>query len=439
MSFSVIYTIEFQKRGLPHAHILVFLRPEFRILHPNNIDKIISAEIPDKDQDPQLYSIVTSLMIHGPCGKQNNKSPCMLNGKCTKYFPKKFVDTTVIDSDGYPVYRRRNNGVSLKKGESFVDNRYVVPYNRKLLLKYNAHINVEWCNQSRSIKYLFKYVNKGHDRVTATFYQGGNECYDEIKMYYDCRYLSACEAVWRIFSFDINYREPSVERLNFHLEGEEPVVFEDHEDLENVVKKPHIRDTKFRAWMEANQKYPEAKDLTYGEFPLKFVWKQTERRWTPRQRGLSIGRIHFVPPGSGEKFYLRTLLNYVKGPVSYDDIKTVGGVKYNSFKEACFALGLLDDDNEFINAINQVSFWGTAEYMRRLFVMLLVSNQFSRPEVVWEKTWLHLSDDMLHRQRLALRVPGKQIYYWIIIVFSLILCYGPSAVSRVTLCYKKTL
>lgn len=256
MSFSVIYTIEFQKRGLPHAHILVFLRPEFRILHPNNIDKIISAEIPDKDQDPQLYSIVTSLMIHGPCGKQNNNSPCMLNGKCTKYFPKKFVDITVIDSDGYPVYRRRNNGVSLKKGESFVDNRYVVPYNRKLLLKYNAHINVEWCNQSRSIKYLFKYVNKGHDRVTATFYQGGNECYDEIKMYYDCRYLSACEAVWRIFSFDINYREPSVERLNFHLEGEEPVVFEDHEDLENVVKKPHIRDTKFRAWMEATKSIP---------------------------------------------------------------------------------------------------------------------------------------------------------------------------------------
>jgi len=72
-------------------------------------------------------------------------------------------------------------------------------------------------------------------------------------------------------------------------------------------------------------------------------------------------------------------------------------------------LGLLDDDKEFVDAINQASLWGTASYMRRLFVQLLVSNQFSQPEVVWSKTWHNLSDDMLNRQRRALRVPGKNI------------------------------
>lgn len=345
-------------------------------------------------------------MIHGPCGDQNISSPCMLNGKCTKYFPKRFVDSTIIDADGYPVYRRRDNGVTIQKGESFVDNRYVVPYNPQLMLKFNAHINVEWCNQSRSIKYLFKYVNKGHDRVTASFYGSSAECCDEIKMYYDCRYLSACEAVWRIFSFDINYRDPSVERLNFHLEGEEPIVFEDDEDLEDVLNKPHIRDTKFLAWMDANKKYPEAKDLTYGEFPLKFTWKANQRKWSPRQRGTSVGRIQFVSPGSGEKFYLRTLLNYVKGPTSYDEIKTIKNIQYKTFKEACFALGLLEDDKEFIDAINQASQWATADFMRSLFVTLLVTNQFSQPDVVWAKTWQNLSDDILYHQRRILRAPG---------------------------------
>ncbi|KAK2422714.1 hypothetical protein QL285_033225 [Trifolium repens] len=85
---AVVYTIEFQKRGLPHAHFLVFLQPAYRIIHPHNIDKIICAEIPDKDRDPELFDIVTSLMIHGPCDPPNKDPPCLQNGRCGKYFPK---------------------------------------------------------------------------------------------------------------------------------------------------------------------------------------------------------------------------------------------------------------------------------------------------------------------------------------------------------------
>jgi hypothetical protein len=318
------------------------------------------------------------------------------------------------------VYRRRDNGVLVQKDDSFVDNRYVVPYNKYLLLKYNAHINVEWCNQSRSIKYLFKYVNKGHDRVTVGFYNAANDKndghrYDEIKMYYDCRYLSACEAAWRLFSFEISYREPSVERLNFHLEDEQCVIFPDDAPIEEVVNKPFINCTKFTAWMDANKKYPEARNLTYGEFPTKFVWKESEHQWTPRKQGFSIGRLHFAAPASGQLFYLRTLLNYVKGPTSYDDIKTINNIKYDTFKDACFALGLLDDDREFIDAIIEASSWGTGYFLRCLFAILLVSDEINRPEVVWDKTWVHLSDDILHKQRQLFRRPG--IIYIFLVCF----------------------
>ncbi|KAI5418911.1 hypothetical protein KIW84_043221 [Lathyrus oleraceus] len=131
----------------------------------------------------------------------------MKDGKCSKYFPKQFQPETIVDQDGFSVYRRRDNGHTVLKNGIQVDNRNVVPYNAKLLTKYQAHINMEWCNQSTSIKYLFKYINKGYDRITAAIVPNDDgtsnqpQNIDEIKQYIDCRYVSPSEASWRIFSF----------------------------------------------------------------------------------------------------------------------------------------------------------------------------------------------------------------------------------------------
>ncbi|XP_075096389.1 uncharacterized protein LOC107763668 [Nicotiana tabacum] len=117
---TLIYTAEFQKRGLPHAYILLFLPNKY----PNvgDIDGIISAELPDKKVDPYYYNAVTNFMMHGPCGTARKSSPCMQNGRCTKHFPKKFVSSTTIDEDGYPICRRRDDGRTAKRvgcGRSF--------------------------------------------------------------------------------------------------------------------------------------------------------------------------------------------------------------------------------------------------------------------------------------------------------------------------------
>lgn len=133
-------------------------------------------------------------MIHGPCGILQPNSPCMKEGKCSRFYPKQFQPQTLLYSNGYPIYRRRNNGHSISKNGVIIDNKYVVPHNPKLLKKYRAHINIEWCNQSTSIKYLFKYINKGYDRVTAVMLsdsdnaaQNVNIHNDELKEYLDCR------------------------------------------------------------------------------------------------------------------------------------------------------------------------------------------------------------------------------------------------------------
>ncbi|XP_019167570.1 PREDICTED: uncharacterized protein LOC109163271 [Ipomoea nil] len=383
---AVIYTIEFQKRGLPHAHILLFLQGTSCFANPAFMDTIISAEIPDKLIDVEYYKAVEEFMVHGLCGVARSNSPCMVNGKCSKYFPKRYIDASHFDQDGYPLYRRRDDKRTIKKNGIDLDNRYVVPHNRYLLLKYKAHINVEWCNQSRSIKYIFKYVNKGNDRVTAEFYkttmdEGGNEMVDEINMYYDCRYISACEAAWRLFSFEVQYRTPLVERLSFHLPDCQSVVFQDDDTIDHVLNRKTVGQSMFNAWFVANQKFKEASLLTYIEMPTKFVWKKDIREWHPRKKGFSIGRIFYIPPASGEIYYLRCLLNIVRGPKSFQDIRTVNGVEYLTFRDACCAHGLLDDDKEYIDAINEASYWSTAYSLRKLFVVLLTSSSIIRPKM----------------------------------------------------------
>ncbi|GKC23357.1 hypothetical protein Tco_1025507, partial [Tanacetum coccineum] len=404
---AVVYTVEFQKRGLPHSHICLFLHTNDKLPDPEHIDRVISAEIPDKFSDPELYELVSDCMMHGPCGPGHTYSPCMKDKKtCSKKFPRKFCQETTIDEDGYPVYRRRDNGRTVTKSGTELDNRFVVGYNKVLLKKYQAHINVEWCNQVGSIKYLFKYINKGHDRVTAVVV---DEEVDEIKEYYDCRYVSSCEAAWRIFQFDIHERTPPVERLPFHLKGEQSVYFDEGSCIEDIVNNPSVNETMFTEWMEANKLYDEAKELTYVEFPTKFVWKKDIKKWRPRKKGFSLGRVHHVSPSAGDAYFFRILLNKKKGPTSWEEIRTVDGELFNTNKDACYAMGLLDDDREYIDGITEASFWGAAHYLRSMFVMLITSDTVSRPEHVWECTWTMLAEDMESIQRKTYDRPGLEL------------------------------
>ncbi|XP_074277015.1 uncharacterized protein LOC141600671 [Silene latifolia] len=334
---SCTYTIEFQKRGLPHAHILIFLHRDDKFPEAANVDKIISAEIPDPDENPLLYALVKDHMIHGPCGKDFPTCPCMVASKCSRNFPKRCIESTTVDDDGYPVYKRREKGFTVVKSGRKLGNEWVVPYNAQLLLKYRAHINVEWCNQARSIKYLFKYINKGPDRATMqSSYRRRNEenpgQIDEIQRFHDCRYISACEAVWRIFGFEIHYRTPPVERLRFHLPDEQSVVFNDEDPIDSVIDNPTIGMTKFLAWMDCNKSSEEAQQLLYSQFPTKFVWKQEERAWHPRKSGFALGRMHNVSPNCGELYYMRTLLNFVKGPKSYEDLRWFDDTLHPTFE-----------------------------------------------------------------------------------------------------------
>ncbi|GKD84767.1 DNA helicase PIF1, ATP-dependent [Tanacetum coccineum] len=292
-SCAVVYVIEFQKRGLPHTHILLWLEQEWKCQTPSQVDNIISAEMPSPTNDPEGYKVVTEFMLHDPCGKG---VACTVDGKCSKS-------------------RQR----------------------------------------SKAIKYLFKYLNKGPDRATfiiQEIIQNGplRELHkvasvDEIKNYLNCRYLASCEAVWRLFSFEIHYSYPSVMNLNFYLEDQHTITLRDSENLHALLNREDIKITMFTEW----------------------------------------------------------------GPQGFKELMTVNKKLYPTFKAVCFAYGLLNDDKEWAHAINKASFWALAPQLRDLFVTMLLFCDVSRPLRLWEETWELLSQDILLKKRKLYKYPNLQL------------------------------
>jgi len=151
-----------------------------------------------------------------------------------------------------------------------LDNRWVVLHNVYLLTKYDAHINVEVYNNIRAVKYLFKYVYKGHDRATVEIScqsdnatKGNVVEADEIKKYLDCYYVSASEVVWCIFKFDMHERFPAIECLQYHLPNQQMVLFDDDNDVQEVVAWSAISRTMPMEWFKINQESKAARSLTF--------------------------------------------------------------------------------------------------------------------------------------------------------------------------------
>ena len=401
-----VYVIEFQKRGLPHSHILVILHHDNKPLSPDSYDEFVSAEIPDVKSLPDLHLLVTTHMIHGPCGEANKQSPCMENGKCTKEFPKQFHDKTVQTKDGYPKYRRRDNGISIEKNGVILDNRWVVPYNPYLLAKYVAHINVEICTSVTAVKYLYKYVYKGPDRVMAAVEEdcAEKECEtDEITKFIDARYVSACEASWRIFHYELHNRSPAIQRLALHLPHKESVVYKVGNAVHTL---EHARNTTLTAWFKKNEEDPQARTVLYHNFPEHYTWNQATSTWKCRKAKHMIGRVYQANPTEGERFYLRILLHHIPGCKSFEDLRTLSdGTICASFKEAALKKGFLQDDEEWIDCLQEATLSASPSHLRSLFVTILVFCEPSNHLALLEKFKSSMSEDILYRMSKVCKQP----------------------------------
>ncbi|UYV73090.1 hypothetical protein LAZ67_10001791, partial [Cordylochernes scorpioides] len=320
-----VYTIEFQKRGLPHMHLLCILDDKSKPNNSDLIDKIIWAEIPEENDPSGLNPYVLKHMIHGPCiGSDSCKFLCLdSRGKCKKEFPKYFLEETIANLNGYPKYQRRNTGKSFKieNKNISVDNRWVVPYSPFLLKKYDCHINVQVCTSIKSVKYIFKYILKGHDCANLEIQ------YNEIKTYLNSRYVCAPGSMYRIFGFDLYSKSHKIERLPVHLEDMHSLVFEEQDDILEVINRPNNKKSMLTAYFDLNINDPEARNYTYAQIPEHYIYNKKERKYHKRSRGgqkviqwtlennAENQRLFCVdgPAGTGKTFLFQTLMCFLRG------------------------------------------------------------------------------------------------------------------------------
>ncbi|GBM02968.1 hypothetical protein AVEN_269877-1 [Araneus ventricosus] len=391
-----IYVIEFQKRGLLHAHILLTLDSESKIRTKDDIDKFVSAELPDPCTDLRLFQIVTKCMVHGPCRTININSACMRDGQCCKSFLKQFKGDTEENVNGYPIYRRRATE-PVQVGKYSIDNRWVVPYNPWLLKKFNAHINVEVCASVKSVKYLYKYVYKGHDAASVIIQKEGALDHDEILSFVEGRYVSAPEAMWRLNEFNLSHKSYTVVRLAVHLPQQQPIVYQDGQEAQ-AIERAALRKTTLTSWFELNKNDPSAHNISYSDIPQYYVFDKSTTNWKKRQHGGQnvLGRLPVVSILDTERYYLRMLLLRKSGGISFHDILIANELKCIIFEQACQEYGFLRGDQQWHDALNEAAQFQSPRQLRMLFAMVCGFGEVEHVPDLWVQHQ-SLCEDFVHR------------------------------------------
>jgi hypothetical protein len=211
-----------------------------------------------------------------------------------------------------------------------IDNRWIVPYNPNLFKKYRYHINVESCATIAAVKYLHKYVFKGHDLIELKL---KNEL-DQVERHIAGRYLSCTEAIQRILEYPLAETWPHVNDLPVHQPGRKRIIF----GFRRLTKKAiDAKNSKLKTWLNYNRDHTDGREYHYYDFPKFYIWISKDRCWKPRSRDLTLGSLQWRGTNAGEDYYLRYLLTEIKGACSWENLRTKNGHVYGNFKEAAAA------------------------------------------------------------------------------------------------------
>ena len=98
-----------------------------------------------------------------------------------------------------------------------------------------------------------------------------------------------------------------------------------------------------------------ARKFLYKEFPEHYVWDKQLRIWKERKKGIAISRIVEANPREEERYYLRLLLNHVRGSTSFESLLIVNGKRVQTFKDSAKERGLLEYDESVTKCLDEAT------------------------------------------------------------------------------------
>ena len=240
---------------------------------------------------------------------------------------------------------------------------------------------------------------------------------NEIKEHQKARWLCGPEAAWTIFGFPKYKLSPAVERLHCHLENEQKVMmFPDRHEgpaaKTHYLKLAAMRSEKSKLvqWMsksrdELEQKAtfedgPAAYELLFIDMPRHYKWNITELEWERRKNSVfKLARIYTVAVKDKERYYLRMLLHHVKGARSFEHLRTVNNVTYETYLETCQQRGLLGDDKEWDAIMEENAVLTDAHQLRLLLLNIFIECAPGDPSNLFHIYSEALSYDFLRKMQ----------------------------------------